>query len=125
MPVIKKPVENPRLFEDDDPLVVVIPGAGDVRLSDYNVNPPLEDEVSPETAPVSYLIEYVIGALHGDATQDEVDKVREALSSGVVNNTLTVKWLGELIGEIAEAYQEAFEAAVAKESGRPTRRRRR
>lgn len=123
MPTIKKPVENPRLFFDDDPLEVDIPGFGLVRLADFQINPPVEDEVSPETKPVAYLVEFIVGAVHADVPEAEVRKVRSALLDGISDNSLTVTWLGELISEITDTYSRAYEAAIAKESGRPTRRR--
>ena len=125
MPTIKKPVENPRLFTDDDPFMLHIPKLGDVRLSDYSVNPPLEDDVSPETKPVTSLVEFIVGALHPDTSDDDVEKVRDTLNAGLADNSLTVAWVGECIGDVTDVYSKAFEEAVSKESGRPTRRRRR
>lgn len=123
MPVIRKTFSNPQLFTDDDPLIVDIPQVGQIRLSDFMVNPPVEDDVSPETAPISYLVEYIVGAMHSSADKDEVKRVRNELLNRLADNSLTVAYVGDLIGEISSAYSDAFESKVSAESGRPTRRR--
>lgn len=123
MPTIRRTIENPRLFTDEDPLELELPNFGKVRLADFYVNPPVEDDVSPETKPLTYLVDYIMGAIHPDVTDEDVKKVRESLVDALESNQITVTWLGELLGDITQAYSKAFEAAVSKASGRPTKRR--
>lgn len=119
------------LFGDDDPLEVEIPGVGVVRLSDHEVNPPYEDDVSPERTPLVYLVEYFASlawespesAESGDTPNG--DRLRKQLAEALRSDELTVGVLGDLLGDVSEAYGDAARKRASKASGRPTRRPRR
>ena len=129
MPKITASIEREPLFSDDDPLVIVIPGVGEFRLSDYEVNPPNEDEVNPERRPVTYLVEYLAGMAWESADDVErgltpkADELAQKLTDALAEDRITLRELGDLLGDVAEAQDKAARALASRSSGRPTRRR--
>lgn len=131
MPRITAELDNEPLFNDDDPLVLVIPGVGEWRLSDYEVNPPNDDELNPETRPLTYIVE-MVSRMAWETPEDleagrtpKADDLAEKLADALEDGTLTLTNLSGLLNAIGKETRKAVKTRTAKASGRPTRGRRR
>lgn len=98
-----------------DGLFLRVPDVGRFRLLD-RANPPREDEVNPETKPVSYIVEY----LSRQVVEEERDEFRDGILAALDDNRIMVGTLPRAARWIVEARAEAERTAVSAEAGRPT-----
>ncbi len=129
MPKITAELNREPLFSDEDPLEITIPEVGTWRLSDYDVNPPDDGDLNPETRPVTYLVTML--AMMAHESEEDLDKgltpnaddMAEKITDALADRKLTLGDLGDLLTQISDAQRKAAKARTAKASGRPTRRR--
>jgi len=97
------------------PLTLKIPGVGSFELKD-RANPPREDEVNPETKPVSYMVEY----LGRQVVDDEREAFELALTEALDEDRILVTILPTAARWITEQRQAAEKRLIAKKAKRPT-----
>lgn len=105
--------DDEKLF--DKPLTLGIPGVGSFELKD-RANPPREDEVNPETKPVSYMVEYLARQVVDDQREAFVSELTAALDE----DRIMVGVLPKAARWITEQRQTAEKRVVAKKAKRPT-----
>lgn len=97
------------------PLTLKVPGVGSFELKD-RANPPREDEVNPETKPVSYMVEYLARQVVDDERESFIAALTEALDEDRIMVTvlpLAARWIS---GE----REKAEKRLIAKKAKRPT-----
>lgn len=97
------------------PLTLKVPGVGSFELKD-RANPPREDEVNPETKPVSYMVEYLSRQVVEAEREDFVVAITEALDEDRIMLAalpLAARW-------ISDERQKAEKRLIARKAKRPT-----
>lgn len=126
MPKITADVTRLRLFTDDDPLEIDIPGVGEWRLSDYDVNPPSDDGLAK---PVTYMVTLLASQAWETEADTEAglapnaDAMADAIADALAADKLHVSVIGDIIEDVNKARDKARKRALAQTSGRPTKRR--
>lgn len=104
---------NDKLF--DKPLTLKVPGVGSFELKD-RANPPREDDVNPETKPVSYMVEYLSRQVVEEQREDFVEAITSALDEDRIMLAalpLAARW-------ISAEREKAEKRLIAKKAKRPT-----
>lgn len=121
MPDFKfEPVPTERLFPEDDPLTLTLPGVGTFELLD-RANPPVEDHINPTERPVAYVLE----VLAVQVVEHERDDFKREMVAAVKQNRVMVATLLDVARWITDQRQEAETAATARSVKRPTKGARR
>lgn len=130
MPKVTTKLDDEPLFTDDDPFILEVPKVGEWRLSNYEVNPPDDSEVNPETRPITYIVT-MMASMAYETEEDlergltpNADDMAEKLTEALKDGRLTVSELGTTMNDVGTIVRKAVKARTARASGRPTKGRR-
>lgn len=101
----------------DEPFTITLPGVGSFNLA-HRGNPPDEEEVNPETKPLSYFRDLVLEQV----VEEERDAARTAITEALNAEPprLGIKELAAAYQWISEERRKAEEKVVAAVVKRPT-----
>lgn len=105
------------VFSDADPYLVNFGSLGEYRMNDFEMRPPREDKINPQSETVIYLIETIARTAH-DPTAG--DTIRKRFKDAFDNNVIGISTLSEIMDELSTTYGKARERHVTKSTGLPT-----
>lgn len=105
------------VFSDADPYIVSFGSLGEYRMNDYEMRPPREDKINPQTEAVIYLIETIARTAHDPNAGDAIRKrFKEAFDTNVIG----LSTLSAIMEELSTTYGKARERHVTQSTGLPT-----